>query len=172
MFCTNCGNEVADNAVVCVKCGVSPRNAKKFCHNCGTAITEDQVVCVKCGVPLTAATGTLPNNTAQAPKALSQSNIVEQIKGLLKPAKLPPRTADIEVLAAGPQKSRALYIVLALFLGHLGIHNFYAGYRQRAVASLLCMIPPCCCLLGILSMIGAWVDIFGTKCDAAGRPMQ
>ena len=52
MFCTNCGNEVADNAVVCVKCGVPPRSSNKFCYNCGETIAENQVICVKCGVAL------------------------------------------------------------------------------------------------------------------------
>ncbi len=43
--------------------------------------------------------------------------------------------------AAQPQpssvKSRVIYILLALFLGCLGIHNFYAGYNGRGIAQLL-----------------------------------
>ena len=34
-------------------------------------------------------------------------------------------------------KSRISYILLGIFLGCLGIHNFYAGYVGRAVAQLL-----------------------------------
>lgn len=34
-------------------------------------------------------------------------------------------------------KSRISYILLGIFLGCLGIHNFYAGYAGRAVAQLL-----------------------------------
>ncbi|MDE6001383.1 MAG: zinc ribbon domain-containing protein [Clostridia bacterium] len=26
MFCTNCGNEINDNAVICTKCGVATQN--------------------------------------------------------------------------------------------------------------------------------------------------
>lgn len=34
-------------------------------------------------------------------------------------------------------KSRVAYILLGLFLGGLGVHNFYAGYTGKAVAQLL-----------------------------------
>lgn len=33
-------------------------------------------------------------------------------------------------------KSRLTYILLGIFLGSLGIHNFYAGYTGRAIAQL------------------------------------
>ena len=38
---------------------------------------------------------------------------------------------------AGINKSRVGYILLGLFLGGLGIHNFYAGYTGKAIAQLL-----------------------------------
>ena len=41
------------------------------------------------------------------------------------------------VNASDAPKSRIIYILLALFLGGLGIHNFYAGYIGRGVAQLL-----------------------------------
>lgn len=28
MYCRNCGNEVADNAIMCVACGVPPKAGK------------------------------------------------------------------------------------------------------------------------------------------------
>ena len=34
-------------------------------------------------------------------------------------------------------KSRLSYILLALFLGTLGVHNFFAGYTGRGVTQLL-----------------------------------
>ena len=34
-------------------------------------------------------------------------------------------------------KSRVAYILLGLFLGGLGVHNFYAGYTGKGVAQLL-----------------------------------
>ena len=38
------------------------------------------------------------------------------------------------------QKSRLAYILLGLFLGGLGIHNFYAGYTGKGIAQLLITI--------------------------------
>ena len=52
MHCTNCGNEVDEKAVACIKCGVPPRSQKKFCYNCGIDVNASQVMCVKCGVKL------------------------------------------------------------------------------------------------------------------------
>jgi len=34
------------------------------------------------------------------------------------------------------KKSRMVYILLGLFLGGFGIHDFYAGYRNSAIALL------------------------------------
>lgn len=34
-------------------------------------------------------------------------------------------------------KSRLAYILLAIFLGTLGIHNFFAGYTGKGIAQLL-----------------------------------
>lgn len=34
-------------------------------------------------------------------------------------------------------KSRLAYILLALFLGGLGVHNFYAGFVGRGIAQIL-----------------------------------
>ncbi|HAR49189.1 MAG TPA: hypothetical protein DCR81_03650 [Smithella sp.] len=52
MYCTNCGNEVAEKAIACTKCGVPPRAEKKFCYNCGVEVNPQQAMCVKCGVGL------------------------------------------------------------------------------------------------------------------------
>ena len=49
MFCKNCGSEVNDNAVVCLKCGCDPRQGIKNCQSCGVDISENQIACVKCG---------------------------------------------------------------------------------------------------------------------------
>lgn len=52
MFCTNCGKEIANNAVICVHCGVPPQQEKKYCSNCGTGVAVNQVICVNCGFTL------------------------------------------------------------------------------------------------------------------------
>ncbi len=52
MFCRNCGNEVADQAVICLKCGSAPRNGIFFCQSCGAGTNLNAEICVKCGVRL------------------------------------------------------------------------------------------------------------------------
>ncbi len=69
--------------------------------------------------------------------------------------------------------SRFVYIILAICLGTLGIHNFYAGRIARGIGQLLLtifigwLIAP---LLGI----GFWVliDICTVTSDGKGRPFQ
>lgn len=52
MFCRNCGKVVADEAVICVDCGVPKGKGSKFCQNCGAETNDLAVVCTKCGVKL------------------------------------------------------------------------------------------------------------------------
>ena len=59
MYCRVCGNEVNDNAEICVKCGCRPLNGKEFCQECGAVTLEKQEICTKCGVRLK----TMVNNT-------------------------------------------------------------------------------------------------------------
>ncbi len=57
MFCRNCGKEVAQNAEVCLACGVRPSNGTKFCNGCGVETNANQEICIKCGVRLAGASG-------------------------------------------------------------------------------------------------------------------
>ncbi len=69
-----------------------------------------------------------------------------------------------------PAKQRIVYILLALFLGTLGVHNFYAGRTGVAVTQLLITL-----LLGWLVLplaaVGIWVivEMCTVTKDASGR---
>ena len=52
MYCRNCGKEVAEQAVMCVSCGVPPKSGKNFCQNCGAETNQAAEVCTHCGVKL------------------------------------------------------------------------------------------------------------------------
>ena len=43
----------------------------------------------------------------------------------------------VQPVVINPAKSRVTFILLGLFLGGLGIHNFYAGYSSKGVTQLL-----------------------------------
>jgi ribosomal protein L40E len=57
MHCRNCGKEVAEQAVVCVACGVPPKSGKKYCQNCGAETIPAAEMCTKCGVKLATGAG-------------------------------------------------------------------------------------------------------------------
>lgn len=52
MFCKNCGNQIDNNAAVCVHCGVAVGQGNQFCPNCGEPTVPGAAVCVKCGTSL------------------------------------------------------------------------------------------------------------------------
>lgn len=52
MYCRNCGNEMDNNAAVCVKCGVAAGNGVSYCPNCGQATMPGAATCTSCGVLL------------------------------------------------------------------------------------------------------------------------
>ncbi|MDD4029230.1 MAG: TM2 domain-containing protein [Caldisericia bacterium] len=71
-----------------------------------------------------------------------------------------------------PPKERVIYVLLALFLGCFGVHNFYAGHTNTGIKQLLITL-----LLGWLFGIGAlitfiWaiVDIIQVTHDGNGVP--
>ncbi|MCL1894544.1 MAG: TM2 domain-containing protein [Holophagaceae bacterium] len=80
-------------------------------------------------------------------------------------------------------KSRLAAVLLAFFLGSLGIHNFFLGFWGRGLTQLICTIvgiPLSFIIIGIplLSAVGLWVFIefilliaSVIKVDASGRPL-
>lgn len=101
MFCRNCGNEMADNAAVCIKCGVAKGVGSSYCPNCGQPTMPGAAACMSCGVFLT------------------------------------------QPVVPGQQKSKIAAGLLGIFLGGLGIHNFYLGNTSRALVQLLVSILTC-----------------------------
>jgi len=83
----------------------------------------------------------------------------------------PPRSADPALVvpaASGiPAKSRAVYIALGIFLGHLGISDFYAGYMARGFIKLGLTLL---CLGTFASACWTYADLFTIKNDINGNP--
>lgn len=68
------------------------------------------------------------------------------------------------------KKSRLIYILLAIFLGSLGVHNFYAGYKKKAITQLLLTFPGAMLLFPPLITFVWWVvDICTVTKDADGN---
>lgn len=63
-------------------------------------------------------------------------------------------------------KSRTTYILLALFLGGLGIHNFYSGHTKHGFIKLGLLVA---CGLGVLvNPIWSIVEMITVKQDSQG----
>lgn len=166
--CSECKAEISDKSVACVKCGAPVDEQLKnaaiaattgICPNCKTVNPLDAHKCIDCGA-LFAGDG--------AWKLLAHdSNPPPRYTGGYEP----PVTND-----HGPRpqlvksaKSRGVYVILGLFFGLLGVHNFYIGRFGIGAAQLLIT-----CILGwfvvglVITAIWAIVDLFLIDKDGAG----
>lgn len=104
-----------------------------YCRHCGSQITPGGVICTSCGVP--AGTG---NNFCPNCGASSDPRAVMCVKcgvGFIPLQSVVPPGFE--------QKSRMVGAILAFFLGTFGVHNFYLGYTNKAVAQLLITVLSC-----------------------------
>ncbi len=70
-------------------------------------------------------------------------------------------------------KSRGIYIILGLFFGLLGVHNFYAGHFRSAVCQLLLNIFLFWTIL-VPAGIAVWViiELITVTEDSEGQPLS
>ena len=117
------------------------------CPYCGNDVPSGMPSCPSCGAGI-------PNNVPQtyAPAAFSR----------------PPATGTQSV-GQSPAKTQMTYVLLGVFLGYFGVHNFYAGYTGKAVAQLLITILSCGAACWI-SWIWAVIEICTVNKDARGIP--
>jgi TM2 domain-containing membrane protein YozV len=88
-----------------------------------------------------------------------------------------------EVHIVAPPKSRGTHQVLALFLGQLGVHNFYAGYTTRGAIKLMLLslflmldistrfYSAFFIIALVINAIWALVELFSVTEDATGKAM-
>jgi hypothetical protein len=100
-----------------------------FCHNCGAEVGEKAVVCVKCGVGL---------NTNPS--------------GQVGPVS---------------EKEWLVALLLAFFLGFLGVHRFYTGHIGIGVIQLL-TLGGC----GIWALIDFILIVTGSYTDSDGLQLK
>ncbi len=97
-----------------------------FCRNCGSEMTNNAAICVKCGVASGQGNAYCPNCGSPTDAAAAACPNC----GVLLTQPVP----------AGEQKSKMAAGLLGIFLGSLGIHNFYLGKTNRALIQLLVSI--------------------------------
>ena len=74
-------------------------------------------------------------------------------------------------MADNPSKSKVAFVLLGVFFGSLGIHNFYIGRTKQGVIQLLITVLSAG-MLSIASWIWAIVDICTVNVDANGVPLS
>ena len=96
--------------------------------------------------------------------AIAQPNVCEA------PTRIPASPEWEEAPRPCKRKMKAVYVVLGFFLGSIGVHNFYAGYKRRAIAQLLITVLSFGYLL-LVSWAWAIVEIIMVNDDASDRPL-
>lgn len=99
---------------------------KVYCRHCGGKVEPNAYACTHCGVQ----NGTGFKYCYNCGNPTDPQAVVCTKCGVALSAPGPH-------FAVGEQKSKLAAGLLALFLGALGIHNFYLGYTNKAVVQLL-----------------------------------
>ena len=123
-----------------------------YCKNCGAQVGDGAAVCVKCGYTV----GNGQNFCAVCGAPVQPGASVCTQCG-----------AATQYL---PRKSRLAAGLLGVFLGGLGIHNFYLGHIGRGVAQIL--LDFCCGIGAIWGFVEGILILAGTiDRDANGVPL-
>lgn len=95
-----------------------------FCQKCGSQIPEGALSCPACGSAVVQSQPQAESQYQQAPPQYQQA---------------PPQYQQAPPQPQQPvqQKSKLAAGLLAIFVGTLGIHNFYLGYTTKGLIQLL-----------------------------------
>jgi len=129
-----------------------------YCKNCGNEVDPNAAICVKCGY----AKGTGNKFCGNCGNEVAEGASVCMNCGYAV------ATTNVDPSA---QKSKLAAGLLGIFLGGLGVHNFYLGYTGKAIAQILLS---CCFGIGaIWGLIEGILILCGNiSSDAKGVPLK
>lgn len=157
----------------------------KVCPNCGSKMEEGASYCVVCGTKYYEPNANQNvNNTDNLNNMNNMNNInnmnnnyqnYNQNTSNMNNNNYDQNTSNMNVNQQTENKSKICAGLLGIFLGALGVHNFYLGYTGKGVAQLLISLLS----FGLLSWIsGIWGFIEGIMIltgsinkDASGNPL-
>lgn len=145
-----------------------------YCKNCGKQLDANAAVCTQCGF----ASGTGVNYCQNCGAQVTPGQAFCVGCGASLNSVYNQTNANSDPTA----KSRLVAGLLAIFLGSLGIHNFYLGYTNRALVQLLVSIIGGMVTCGVATLaIEIWAlveGIFyltqhdGYTADASGKSLK
>ncbi len=149
------------------ECDDSLNNCKTVCPGCNNEIIlqahatlkrdlplnglqHNMQFCTDCGAPYS-------RRAMQCPKCGCPSQLAKT------------HTSNISLTFAnlGERKSRLIYILLGIFFGTIGIHNFYSGNAGRGIAKI---ILTCLIYTYFIALIWALIEVCTVNKDAKGVP--
>ena len=129
------------------------------CPNCGSAFDDSMGACPTCGAPV---------NNPQQP---NQQQPYQQQPYQQQPYQQPVYGAQL--VQGG--KSKMAAGLLGIFLGGIGVHNFYLGFTGKAIAQLLISVLSCFTLAPVSAVWGLIEGILiltgSQNVDANGMPL-
>ena len=143
-----------------------------FCRNCGSQIHDGADVCLNCGVRAGAGVNFCPNCGVKVNP--------EQAVCLNCGCSLGYNRGYANYNPFGMYKSKLVAGLLGIFLGGLGIHNFYLGYNTKAVIQIVVSIVGGLLTCGVASAaVGIWGLVEGVlilcdviTVDGKGNPLR
>lgn len=118
------------------------------CPSCGQACTLNATECPHCKADFGEGASWRPLNETPDPIAHPAVQLVKSAR------------------------SRGIYIILGLFFGMIGVHNFYAGRFLPGILQLLITLILGWFVIGlVITFIWVLIDLFTVKVDGAGDAM-
>lgn len=115
-----------------------------YCKKCGAEVSDQDVFCAKCGFSLPRGSRSYTDSyPPQPPISYGRQNIVSD------------------------EKNGIVVLLLAFFLGYLGIHSFYAGKTGIGICQLVTLGG-----LGIWVLIDIIMLVTSSYRDGQGRIVQ
>lgn len=161
MKCEYCDNEIQPSETKCPSCGaaIDVVNREQESTRCSQPTVQLEKACA-----LPMATNAQVYNGKYCPNCgMAVSANARQC----------PKCGEPLTGAGNSQpRQRVVFILLGLFFGFLGIHDFYAGYIVRGIIQLICTT-----LLGwliiplIIDMVFILIEICVTTEDAQGNKL-
>jgi TM2 domain-containing membrane protein YozV/RNA polymerase subunit RPABC4/transcription elongation factor Spt4 len=123
MYCKNCGKELAENEKYCAQCG-TPMNENLF-------DSTSLKVCGICGASLN-----------------RNDEFCSHCGSVSKPVSF-----NAEPTLEYSPKNRLVGGLLGLFLGSIGVHNFYLGHIKKGVAKIILTVISFVFIIGAVSLL-------------------